>query len=160
MGPQGDTGATEVFDPMGERWGAVRPMPTPRDHLAVVAVGERLYAIGGRLGSMARNLDVTQAYDPAADVWSSRRPMPTARSGIAGAVVRDRAYVFGGEEPSRTFVENEEYDPASDTWTARAPMPTGRHGLAAAMVGDTIYVLAGGPTPGGSQSGANEAFTP
>jgi hypothetical protein len=74
-------------------------------------------------------------------------------------VLRERAYVFGGENPTKTFVENEEYDPAADAWAARAPMAAGRHGLAAATVGDAIYVLAGGPTPGGSQIGTNEAFT-
>ena len=33
-----------------------------------------------------------------------------------------------------------------------------RHGLGAAAIGDAIYVVAGGPTPGGSQSPANERF--
>jgi N-acetylneuraminic acid mutarotase len=134
-------------------------MPTPRDHHAVVSIRGRIYAIGGRLGNMARNLDVCEEYDPVSDNWRTRAPMPTARSGVAFAVLMDRAYVFGGEEPAGTFRENEEYDPVTDTWTARAPMPAGRHGHAAATVGDAIYVLAGGPTPGGSQIGTNEAFS-
>ena len=93
------------------------------------------------------------------DTWTTRRPMPTGRSGVAAAVLNERAYVFGGESPAGTFIENEEYDPAADIWVARAPMSAGRHGLAAATVGDAIFVLAGGPTPGGSQIGTNEAFT-
>jgi N-acetylneuraminic acid mutarotase len=104
-------------------------------------------------------VDANEEYDPAADRWRPRRPIPTPRSGVAGAVLANRAYVFGGEQPSGTFRENEEYDPVADTWTARAPMSAGRHGLAAATVGDAIYVLAGGPTPGGSQIGTNEAFS-
>ncbi len=158
VGPQGNTGALEVFDPRAGRWGMLRPMPTPRDHFALVAAGGRLYAVGGRVGSMANNLAVCEEYDPTRDVWTTRRPMPTARSGIAGAALRDRVYIFGGENPSKTFDENEEYDPAADTWTARARMPAPRHGLAAVTVGEAIYVLAGGPTPGGSETGRNEAF--
>jgi hypothetical protein len=38
-------------------------------------------------------------------------------------------------------------------------MPTPRHGLGAATVGEAIYLLTGGPTPGGSQSPANELFS-
>jgi N-acetylneuraminic acid mutarotase len=69
-------------------------------------------------------------------------------------------YVFGGEGPQGTFRENEMYDAGTDTWTTMAPMPTARHGLGAAVVGDTIYVIGGGPEPGLSVTGANEAYTP
>ena len=45
---------------------------------------------------------------------------------------------------------------------ASAPyLPTPRHGLAAVAGPDgALYVLAGGPTPGGSASAANERFSP
>ncbi len=62
--------------------------------------------------------------------------------------------------PSGTFDENDAYDRHTDTWQTLEPMPTARHGLGAAVVGDTIYVIGGGPTPGLSVSGVNEAFTP
>ena len=86
--------------------------------------------------------------------------MPTPRSGIAAAALGDRINVFGGENPSQTFDDNEEYDPGTDAWRARARMPTPRHGLGAVALGNVVYVVAGGPTPGGSASGANEAFVP
>jgi hypothetical protein len=43
-------------------------------------------------------------------------------------------------------------------WVSLPPMPTSRHGLGAAGVGTTVYVIAGGPTPGLSVSGVNEAL--
>jgi len=107
---------------------------------------------------MARNLDANEEYDPGRDTWTARRKLPTARSGIAGAVLRGRVHVFGGESPQGTFNQNEAYDPATDGWTTLAPMPTARHGLGAVTIGDAIYVVAGGPTPGGSQSPANERY--
>lgn len=157
---RGDTGAIELFDPSAGRWQPLRPMATPRDHLGVAALGGKLYVAGGRLGNMARNVDVLEEYDPVRDAWTTRRPMPTARSGVAAAAAGGKLYVFGGERPDRTFPENEEYDPATDTWRAQPPLPTPRHGLAAVTVGDAIHTLAGGPTPGGSRSGANEVFRP
>jgi len=68
--------------------------------------------------------------------------------------------VVGGESTSGTFDQVEAYDPGRDGWSDHAPMPTARHGLGAAVVGGRIHVIAGGPTPGGSASPANEIFTP
>ncbi len=132
-----------------------------RDHLAVGVVGGKLYAIGGRMdGNYGRNLALNEEYDPATDRWRSRAPMPTPRSGIAAAALGGKIFVFGDESTSGTFNQTESYDPAKDAWTTWTPMPTARHGLEAAVVGQSIYVISGGPTPGGSFSSANEAFTP
>lgn len=70
------------------------------------------------------------------------------------------ASTSSAEASSGTFDENDAYDRHTDTWQTLEPMPTARHGLGAAVVGDTIYVIGGGPTPGLSVSGVNEAFTP
>ena len=157
-GETGDSGATEVYDPATDTWTSRSPTPTARDHVAVAVVEDKVFVIGGRLGTFARNLVVTESYDPRADTWKRRSPLPTARSGIAGAAFGGRIYIFGGENVEGTFNENERYDPLADTWEAMPPMPTARHGLAAAVVGNRIYVMAGGTTPGGSQSGLNEAY--
>ncbi len=156
-----NSSANEVYDPASDRWTKRAPLPTPRDHLAVMAWQKRLYAIGGRIGgNYARNLADSEVYDPATDRWERRRPMPTARSGIAGVALGGRLFVFGGEEPAGTFNQTEAYEPAADRWSTLRPMPTARHGLGTAAVGDVIYVIGGGPRPGGSVSAANEAFIP
>lgn len=154
-----DVGANEVYDPPTDTWTPRAPLPTPRDHVAVSAIGGKIYVIGGRFGTFARNTGVNEEYDPQRDAWTERASLPTPRSGIASAVVNDRIYVFGGEGSEGTFNQNERYHPATDSWQAMPPMPTARHGLGAATVGNRIFVLAGGTTPGGSQSGLNEAFT-
>ena len=156
----GDLQANEVYDPASDAWKRLAPMPTKRDHLAVGVAEGKLYAIGGRLGSYTRNVGENEAYDPKTDQWKERRPLPTPRSGIAAAVLSGRIHVFGGESGEGTFADNEAYDPARNTWERHAPMPTARHGLGAATWGGKVYVLSGGPRPGGSYSGANEAFGP
>lgn len=158
VGLEGDVGTTEVYDPSADIWSAHSPMPTRRDHLAIATVQGRIYVTGGRLGSFARNLSANEVYHPTGDTWSGAAHLPTARSGIAAAEVDGRFYVFGGESPEGAFEENERYDPDVDDWMSAPPLPTARHGLAAVALRNRVYVLAGGPTPEGSQSGANEVF--
>jgi N-acetylneuraminic acid mutarotase len=109
------TPAHEVYDPAANRWTALAYVPTARDHLALAALGGRLYAVGGRVnGDYSRNLAFNEAYDSATNRWEQRAPMPTARSGIAGTVLEGRIFVFGGEAPAGTFNEVEAYNPGSD----------------------------------------------
>ena len=150
----------EVFDPQRNSWTSGAPLPTPRDHLAVATVGSKIYAIGGRPKlDYRKNMAVVEEYDPATDRWRSRANLPTARSGITAGVLEGEIYVFGGESKGGTFANNEAYDPHQDRWRTMAPMPTARHGLGAAVVGEELYVISGGPTPGGSFSDTNEAFS-
>ncbi len=90
------------------------PILTPRDHLALVALADHLFAVGGRIdGSYSRNLAANEAYDPESNRWE-QPPLPTARSGIAAAVLDGHIFVVGGEAPSGTFNQVESYDPGKD----------------------------------------------
>jgi N-acetylneuraminic acid mutarotase len=161
VGRRKNSDAHEVYDPAADKWLTRAPLPTPRDHLAAAAEGGRLYAIGGRIdGDYGRNLAANESYDPATDQWTARAPLPTMRSGIAASVVGGRIVVVGGEAHTGTFKQVEAYDPKSDSWSAYAPMPTPRHGLGSAVVGGKMFVISGGPTPGASNSAANEIFAP
>lgn len=86
-------GTHEVYDPATNTWTKAADMPTPRNHAAAGAVGNRIYVNGGRAGSVfisvAQNLDLVEAYDPATDQWLLRAPMPTPRSATAWEVYGD-----------------------------------------------------------------------
>jgi N-acetylneuraminic acid mutarotase len=135
-------------------------MPTARDHLAVVALGGKLYAIGGRASFFGTKYASVEIYDPANDSWQTGPPISEGRGGLAAAVLDGRIYVFGGELPFRVLNLTEMYDPATNSWWVKAPMPTGRHGLGAVAVGNRIYVVSGGVRPAASRSSLNEAFEP
>ena len=166
-GAIGDTSAEKksvdwhlVYDPKADRWDNRRPMPTGRDHTGVVAIGNMIHLVGGRVDSFHTNSNLHHAYDPKQDKWVVRRPLPTARSGHGAVLYRGKLFVMGGEGTDRVFGQNEAYDPATDRWEAYAPMMTPRHGLGAAVVGDAIHVAGGGPVMGGGvQSAVHEAFT-
>jgi N-acetylneuraminic acid mutarotase len=108
-------------------------MPTPRNHAAGGTADNRIYVIGGRLGSVfipnAFNIDLVEEYDPSKDQWQVRSPMPTPRSAAAWGVYKGQIYVAGEirhRDYWATYTAVELFDPKSNTWTHHAPMPMPR----------------------------------
>ena len=135
-------------------------MPTARDHLAAVAVGGRVWALGGRASFFGTQYANVEIYDPATDSWRVGAPLPVGRGGIAAVAIGDRVYVFGGEAPLRIFNANEMYEPAGNRWIAKAPLPTPRHGIGAVVVNGRIYVPGGATSPGYARTDVHEVYTP
>jgi hypothetical protein len=123
---------TECYDPLNDSWKALKPMPTPRGELAVVASSNgKIYAIGG-IGKAGAVLNTVEEYDPKTDTWSSRTPMPTGRYCLAAvSASNDMIYAIGGLRGCNPTNVVEEYDPNNDSWATKSPMPTERWFLAA-----------------------------
>lgn len=99
-------------------------MPTARNHAAIGAVNNKIYVIGGRLGSAfiftASNTNVVEEYDPATDQWGLvKARIPAERSGGAWAVYNGRIYVADGEHQDShlmaAFRALEAYDPVTNS---------------------------------------------
>ncbi len=124
-------------------------MPKARDHLAVVAVGGKIHAIGGRFTSSDDRTDLHEIYDPVSDTWTSAPPLPTARSGVAYTAYQGMVLVVGGEaRATGTFPQNEAFDPNSGKWITLAPLPEARHGFGAAVLGRSVFFAGGSLKPG------------
>jgi N-acetylneuraminic acid mutarotase len=172
-GPVELLATSEVFDIDTKSWTTLAPMPTARNHHNVVTLDNKIYVIGGRVGScfsggLSTNIWMNEEYDIATDVWRSRAPMPTARSG-AGAVVTDgKIHVLGGEgwidDLGGVFRAHEVYDPKTDTWARAERMLTARQGFAIARIGASIYTIAGQNNAAGAGKPAlvdvNEIYEP
>lgn len=150
--PHRSVGTVEEYDPNTNTWSERSSMPTARNHAAIGAVNNKIYVIGGRLGSAfiftASNTNVVEEYDPATDQWGLvKARMPTERSGGAWAVYKGRIYVAGGEHQDghlmAAFRALEAYDPATNTWLELPMMPMPRHGLAGAVVGNRLHLASG-----------------
>jgi hypothetical protein len=153
-------GTHGLYDPATNRWSDLTPLPQPRDHMGLVTVGGKLFAVAGRFNTFEYNTNLLDVYDRATNSWSSLKPMPTARSGSTVAVLDGKIFVFGGERLGGTFNQAEAYDPVSNVWAELTPMPMSVHGTGAVTVGDTIYIPAGGSLNGGTaQTNGNESFT-
>ena len=129
-------------------WVAKAPLPVATNHVAGVAFGGKVYAIGGQ-----QNQDTppssaeVQVYDPATDKWSARAPLPLARSHITSSTfVRDgHVLVLGGLGPGNRVISRvDSYDPVSNTWTQLTSLPSGRLSGVSDLLPDGRIVFATG----------------
>ena len=150
------------YDPAADSWKALAPMPTKRGSPVAVAVGDKIYVIGGATllpGSSDTALSPSspqlvvgnvEEYDPESNTWRERSPMPTPRNHTAIGAVNGKIYVIGGRVGA-AFIGLasdisvvEEYDPATDKWSApRARMPTARSALGYGVINGRIYIAGG-----------------
>jgi len=141
----------EVYDPATNTWASRSPMPTGRNHLGVGVVNNKIYVLGGRVGSvfvLASGTDIVEEYDPATDSWSyAKARMPTPRSGVAAGTLGGKIYVAGGEylnsQVVGAFRDLEAYDPVTDTWSMLPPLELPRNAPAAVAVGSKLYLISG-----------------
>jgi N-acetylneuraminic acid mutarotase len=147
------------FDPEGNTWTTLAPMPTARGALAMTEIGGQLLAIGGY--TETGNSAAVERYDPTTNTWTAAAPLPTARDHLAVVTVSGRVYAIGGRlnrDYSRNLAVTEIYDPGSNSWSKGIDLPTARSGITASVLRGTIYVL-GGEAPEGTFQ-TNEAYLP
>lgn len=150
------------YDPAGDTWKALAPMPSRRGSALAAVAGDKIYVIGGATtipGSKETavfpthphmSVGTVEEYDPAANSWRERSAMPTPRNHAAIGVVAGKIYVIGGRVGA-AFIGLasdisvvEEYDPATDQWSGpQARMPIARSALGAGVYSGRIYVAGG-----------------
>ncbi len=144
----------QVYDVKTDKWSLTTPYPTTINHASAVALGGKLYVIGGQTNAggrreKSRYVNAVHAYDPKTGKWTPRAPMPTARSAMAHDIIDGKIYVAGGRPPrGHDFAV---YDPKADKWTPLPDLPTQRNHIAAAAIDGKLYV-AGGRFGGGFRS--------
>ena len=91
VGPRGLATGGFAYDLRSGRWSAV-PGPTPREHLAVTALGGRVYALGGRLAGLDTNLGLLESYAARCPALAKLAAGPAAarRYGRGGVPRQDR----------------------------------------------------------------------
>jgi N-acetylneuraminic acid mutarotase len=154
----------QFFDVDLDAWTPIASLPSGRDHLVGAAVEGRVYAVGGRAGTIGSHTAEVLVYDEIGDAWTPVAPMPTSRGGMGGAVLRGWIFVAGGEgnadDPSGVFDAFEAYDPVADVWHVLTPMLTPRHGTGAATVGDRLWVPGGATEEGFGPTDVAEVWIP
>jgi N-acetylneuraminic acid mutarotase len=150
--PHNVLATVEEYDVAANTWKTVRPLLLARNHHAAASVADKVYVIGGRVGSAfisgtSNNVDLVEMYDPATDLWTPRARMPTPRSAIGAGVYANRILVAGGEVQDQrmlaAFRAVEAFDTALNRWVVLPSMPRQRHGLAAAVIGNRFYAVSG-----------------
>src|SRR3972149_5135552 len=86
-----------VYDPTGNTWTDLAPMPTARMGAGAVGVGGRIYVVGGAWGQYNnQSLATDEAYDLATNSWTTLAPMRTPRHALQLAEYNGRVYAIGG----------------------------------------------------------------
>ena len=116
-------------------WTMKKPLPAPRNEVALAAVGGKVYVVGGSVGGVA--VPMIDEYDPPSDGWRTRAAMPKGLDHLGVAVVDGKIITVGGFIGSvhRGAVSDVyEYNVAADTWRTLAPMknPRGSVGVGSA----------------------------
>ena len=140
------TDVVEEYDTVADRWKTVAPMPAKLHHAGAVAIGERVYVVGGftkAVLSVWHPVASLYIYHPASDTWVEGPPMPTARGGLAVAELDGRIIAVGGYGESANTGAVELYDPLQKQWDTLPSLPTARDHLAVAVWNGKVYAIGG-----------------
>ena len=149
LGSGSATARSFRFDVEAGRWEEIEPMPGPRAAGAAVAIGSRIFIVGGAEGS--RLVAPTYEYNVITRQWRSVAAIPTPRDHLAAVALEGKVCAVGGRRLSLSLnlATFECYDPRSDAWARMPDAPTPRGGLGAAVYGFQVYVV-GGEQPSGT----------
>ncbi|HEY6961647.1 MAG TPA: DUF1668 domain-containing protein [Gaiellaceae bacterium] len=153
----GGPGALSVDRFDGRRWSRETSLPGGAVNApAAVAVGSRIFVLGGFAGSSNAPTAAVRVFDTRTRRWSSAPPLPSPRGGEAAVVLHGRIHVLGGGNSVSTLSDHSVYDPATRTWSEAAPLPRAEGSPAAVVAGGRIWVIGG--RSGLSDYGATYVF--
>ncbi|KTG34168.1 hypothetical protein cypCar_00007047 [Cyprinus carpio] len=138
-------GDCEAYDTRTDRWHMVASMSTRRARVGVAAIGNKLYAVGGKLKwyDGTSDLATVESYDPVTNAWQPEVSMGTRRSCLGVAVLHGLLYAAGGYDGASCLNSAERYDPLTSTWTSIAAMSTRRRYVRVATLDGSLYAVGG-----------------
>ena len=154
--------ASELYDPIANRWTAAAPMHDARLWPTMVTLpdGRALVAGGVQDNHGIVPLYTGEVYDPRTNVWTSTGPLHAHHARGNAVVLKDGRVLLVsasgdpddellGFDPALTA---EIYDPVTNAWALTSPMMLGRVAPALALLPDGRVLAAGGTGPGGASA--------
>jgi len=156
----------DEYDPQTGAWTPLADAPRARDHFHAGIVGDKLYAVGGRLsggpgGTFAPLIPEVDVYDFSTSSWSTLPApsnLPTPRAASAVAFFDGKIMVMGGEGDGQAYSRVDALDPLTNSWQTLASLNHARHGTQAIVSGQGVYVTAGSPNQGGGNQRNMEVY--
>ena len=124
---------------VADTWNTKEPMSQARTGLGVVAVVDKIYAIGGQAddGFVGTN----ERYDPKTDKWVNLKPMPTPRANFAIVAYKGGIYCIGGKSRDGVCSGVEVYDVATNSWSTKKDIPFNGLNIQAHVADGKIFVV-------------------
>ncbi|XP_054165200.1 kelch-like protein 18 [Oppia nitens] len=134
----------EYYTTNTKQWYLSIPMLSRRAHLALVAQGQLLYALGGR--DNGSELATGERYDTGSQQWQPIASMLTKRAEFGAVSYKDKLYVCGGSVAFGSYTNQcEAYDPVADKWTKIGSLSEKRKSLQLIVYNERLYALGGYP---------------
>lgn len=122
-------------------WLLARPLPAARDQAAMVAVGLKLYLIGGQAPLI--NGDVL-IYDTQQRRWESGAAKLTAVAEAGAGVLAGEIYLVGGRQANgQATAVVEVYSPLNNAWRLAPALPRPVSGGVIVSDGSYLYLIGG-----------------
>jgi N-acetylneuraminic acid mutarotase len=136
------------YQPDRALWRRLTDMPSARVGHSMLALGSKLYVVGGE-GPNPAAVFVYNIFD---DKWSTATSLPTPRALLSTVLVGGKIYAIGGRRNGVGDVATVEiFDVENDRWTAGPSLPQGRARAASAYIDGQIH-LAGGEAQNGART--------
>ena len=171
-GPIGISDRVFALAPGATRWSERARLPIATHHPNVIAIGGRLYAVGGFNASQGSGWSMTRAvqiYDPQRNRWNRGPDMPLPFGETVMGLINGQLHVVTGRRPSgarnRDWSDHADtnahilLDPATGHWSSAMPAPTARNSATSAVLDDRLHVI-GGRTVSGGNTNAHEVYDP
>ena len=156
----GGRSSQQVFDPVSGAWSEVAPLPAHLDHIQGVALGGKIFYVGGLDHWPSPQVGTVWVYDPKTDSFSEGASMGTRARGAGGVAVHDgRIYYAGGLRDGDAVKWFDVYDPATGKWTALPDMPTARDHFHAVVLDGRLWAIGGRAKAIDATTAVNEAFS-
>jgi Kelch motif protein len=153
----GDT-RHQVYDPATDSWRDIAPLPERLDHIQGVALGDRIYYVGGLVSWPRPHANSVFVYDPATDSFSDGASMARGRGAGGVAPYRGKLYYAGGLHDGVPVPWVDVYDPEADRWSELPDMPRAREHFQAAVVDGRLYAIGGRQGELGTELVENDAY--
>ncbi|MCP3807108.1 hypothetical protein NLX78_07665 [Paenibacillus sp. Lou8.1] len=147
QGDQAVTGekknTTFGYNSQTDTWSRKADMPTIRSAASAVAVGDKIYVIGGYYGPNSLRTNKVEIYDTKTNTWTTAANMLEARSWAASVLMDNNIYVIDGANNSDIVPTVEKYNISTDTWVKLKNFPVALNAMSAVALNGKIYAFGG-----------------
>ena len=145
------TTKSEVYDPVANRWTAIRDMPEPVTHAGQATDGRYIFLVGGFIGNHPGPMtDHVWRYDTVYNVYAPLPNLPAKVGSGAAAIVGRTLYFFGGTNREGNTYKNDsnktwalDLNNTAAGWKAKANLPVARNHLGGIALNGLIYAVGG-----------------
>jgi N-acetylneuraminic acid mutarotase len=128
-------------------WSSGPSLPVARSEVAVAALGDDIYVIGGYANGDV-DQDLVEVLKARSKTWRAVAPLPRGLNHVGAVGYHGKIYAFGGfsAQNNSAVADAGVYDPASNAWSTIARLPRPLGSVSAAVLANEIDLVGGRDT--------------